>query len=78
MPESPCGRCDGCIDGYGCHYGVRFITCEGSGNRTHLVADMNLCAMCGNDVAVDEFGDAVEHDRTDMLRMIEEGHFDGK
>ena len=40
-----------------------FARCDGSGMATFLDGSMTRCAVCGNDVGTDEFGDASEHDR---------------
>lgn len=45
------------------------IRCEGSGAKSEY------CPMCAS-ATTDETGDIVEHDRLDILAMIDRGDFD--
>lgn len=55
-----------------------WVRCEGSGYPTHDVGEMFLCSMCGNDVIVSGIDhESCEHDRLDLLRMLDEGWLDG-
>jgi hypothetical protein len=61
------------------------LPCEGAGcppARTTLLgtgprswAYIGICSMCGQNVTVDAAGNCVEHDRQDLLAMIERGDF---
>lgn len=53
------------------------ILCEGSYQRTHNIDCWNgLCAMCGLVVPIcGDAGEAVAHDREDILAEIDRGDF---
>ena len=51
------------------------ILCEGSNSLVHYGG---MCKMCGRYPSLDECGRAIEHDRPDVLAMIDRGDFDHK
>lgn len=54
------------------------IPCEGSGARGHLVfgaANVTMCVMCGTAIESDN-GVVPQHDRNDILAMLQRGDFD--
>lgn len=59
------------------------LPCEGSYTQVHFLhryadgrASYGLCSMCGVEVDAFDDGNAVRHDRVDVLAMIEQGDFD--
>lgn len=51
------------------------VHCEGSGAAGHRWHDGRMCPMCGRTPGVDDTGAIVDHDRADILAMIDRGDF---
>lgn len=52
------------------------IPCEGAGCRVLPFAQVSgLCPMCGRHVASDQAGDALPHERDDVLAMLTRGDY---
>lgn len=58
--------------------GVLRVRCEGSGSvpvAKELTSNQGLCGSCGEVVTLDQLGRCVEHQRDDLLAMLERGDF---
>ena len=54
------------------------VRCEGSGVppvAKELTTNQGLCGACGEVVPIDQLGRCADHDRDDLLAMLQRGDF---